>query len=143
MVASNIEPPENTRFDSAAGVNTPSLSPDGTMIALVARADSKTQLWVRAINSAKTRSLTGTDGAQFPFWSPDSRSIAFFADAKLKRIDAAGGPVLTLADAPKPAGGSWSPGGVIVFAPNNGIPLQRVSAGGGTSTSATRFDGAN
>jgi len=81
--------------------------------------------------------LNGTEGAIFPFWSPDSRSVGFFADAKLKKIDVSGGPPLTLADAPLGRGGSWSPNGIIVFGISGGSPILRVSAAGGAPTPAT------
>jgi len=140
VLATSIEPPENTNFDFAAGLNSPSLSPDGTRIVFAARRDGKTQLWMRPLESTTAQPLAGTDNAQFPFWSPDSRSIGFFADSKLKRIDAAGGPVLTVAEAPSPRGGAWGADGVIVYAPNVGGQLQRVAASGGTPTAATTFD---
>jgi Tol biopolymer transport system component len=90
----------------------------------------------RPLDAASAQPLAGTENAGFPFWSPDSRSIGFFADGKLKRMNIAGGPPLTLAEAPNPRGGSWSTQDVIVFAPDLG-PLQRVAAGGGTPAPVT------
>ena len=86
------------------------------------------------------QSLAGTEDATYPFWSPDSRSIGFFADRKLKKIEAAGGPALTLCDAPNGRGGAWNRDGVIVFAPNTGGALQRVSASGGQASAVTKLD---
>jgi Tol biopolymer transport system component len=103
-------------------------------------ADGRVQLWVRSLNSRTAQPLAGTESARFAFWSPDSKSIGFFAGGKLKTIDAAGGPPLTLADAPVGHGGSWSPEGVIVFAPDEGASLQRVQASGGTATPATSLN---
>ena len=141
-LTTSIEPPENTRFDFE--FNVPALSPDGRRIVFAVRGtDGKSQLWMRSLDSPASQPLAGTDNAQFPFWSPDSRSVGFFSSSKLKRIDADGGPVLTLADAPNPRGGSWSSRGVIVFAPNVGGQLQRVPASGGTPTPATSFDAGN
>jgi dipeptidyl aminopeptidase/acylaminoacyl peptidase len=140
LVSTSINPPEKTNFDFAARFNPPALSPDGRRLAFRARgADGKTQLWVRPLDSLAAQALAGTEEASQPFWSPDSRSIAFFADGKLKRIEATGGPAVTLADAPIPWGGTWSPEGVIVFGATPG-PLQRVPAGGGVATAATTLE---
>lgn len=87
--------------------------------------------------------LDGTENAQFPFWSPDSKAIGFFADRKLKRIDGAGGPAVAIADAPFPRGGAWAPDGTIVYSPTNPGGLQKVSAAGGMPSPATVFDTRN
>jgi hypothetical protein len=114
------------------------LSPDGLRLAYVALdADKRAVLWVRKLDSLQAQPLAGTEDASFPFWSPDSRSIGYFATGKLKRIEASGGPPLTLCDAATPRGGSWSQSGVILFAPNLNTPLFRVSASGGTPTAVT------
>jgi Tol biopolymer transport system component len=135
VVRSTILPPANTMLDFPQGVGLPALSPDGQRIVFGARtADGKRPLWVRALDGLTAQSLAGTEGATFPFWSPDSRFIAFFADGKLKKIDASGGPALTLADARLGRGGSWSRDGVIVFAPGVAEPLLRVSSAGGASS---------
>jgi serine/threonine protein kinase len=84
-----LNTPYTTDFASMA------ISPDGQRIVFVAAADGQKRLWVRSLDSVSARVLAGTDGASYPFWSPDSRSVAFFADGKLKRIDAAGGAVQT------------------------------------------------
>jgi Tol biopolymer transport system component/predicted Ser/Thr protein kinase len=133
-----ILPPDNTTFDFSNGLGLPAVSPDGRRIVFGARsADGKIPLWIRPLDALTAQPLAGTEGASFPFWSPDSRFIAFFADDKLKKIDASGGPAITLADAPLARGGSWSPLGVILFARNSGTvagPLQRISASGGTAS---------
>ena len=136
-IITSINPPENTTFDFLRGFNPPALSPDGRRIVFGARtADGTRQLWLRLLDAAAAQPLAGTENAGFPFWSPDSRSIGFFADGKLKRMNIAGGPSLNLAEAPNPRGGSWSTQDVIVFAPDLG-PLQRVAAGGGTPAPVT------
>ena len=122
-------------FPSAA------LSPDGRQIVLVATgSNSRTRLWVRSLDHDDTRLLDGTLGALRPFWSPDGKDIAFFADGKLKRIPAAGGAVQTVADAPTGSGGSWGQDGTILFAPTDMSPLWRVGAGGGRAVAVTRLD---
>ena len=129
-------PPEKTRFSGPALV-----SPDGRRIAFTTTsADGKSQSWVRALDAPAAQPVLGTGRAAF--WSPDSRAIGFTADGKLKRIDAAGGPPLTLADASALRGGSWSPQGVIVFAPDRTGALMRVAAAGGATAPATKLDAA-
>ena len=118
------------------------LSPDGRYVAIVADETGRQRtIWVRALDSLSAQRLDRTEGAKFPFWSPDSQHIAYFADGKLMRISMAGGAPLTICDAPDREGGAWfqSEGqdGVIVFAPNPEGPLQRVLAQGGVPTAAT------
>jgi serine/threonine protein kinase len=125
----SILPPEQHAFEPLSVA----LSPDGTKLAFVATVAGLTpQLWVRPLDSTAAQPLAGTDDASFPFWSPDSRSLGFFAQAKLKIIDASGGAVQTLADAPQPRGGAWGGDGTILFAPNPTSPLLRIPAAGGT-----------
>jgi Tol biopolymer transport system component len=108
---------------------------------LVSTTEGNKQLWVRSLDAVALEPLAGTNGATFPFWSPDSRSLGFFADSKLKRIDLAGGSVQTLADATVNArGGAWSRDGVILFAPSAVSPIYRVSAAGGPATVLTQLD---
>jgi eukaryotic-like serine/threonine-protein kinase len=129
-------PPEQTHF--ASDPNSQSISPDGRYIAFVAQGgDGRSLLWIRPIDSLAARPLAGTDEATSPFWSPDNRAVGFFAQSKLKRIDAAGGPVQTLADAPVPLGGTWSRDDVIVFGAGLGSPLLRIHAGGGAPSPAS------
>jgi Tol biopolymer transport system component/tRNA A-37 threonylcarbamoyl transferase component Bud32 len=115
------------------------LSPDGTKLAFVASGDGMSRLWVRTLDGSPAQPLSGTDLATGPFWSPDSRSLGFFADGKLRRIDLAGGLTRTLADATIAAGGSWNRDGVIVFAPTSVGPLFRVSAAGGEAVAITKM----
>lgn len=84
--------------------------------------------------------LSGTDDASYPFWSPDSREIGFFADGKMKKIDTNGGPPQVLWDAGIGRGGAWSKNGVIVFSPGPAQGLMRVSAAGGPPEPATKLD---
>ena len=115
------------------------ISPDAHRLAFVASKDGVSFLWVRRLNSATAaQPLTGTEGASYPFWSPDSRSVGFFASGKLKRVDIDGGLPQTLADAALGRGGAWSPDGLILFAPEGAGPLYRVPASGGDSIEATK-----
>jgi serine/threonine protein kinase len=119
------------------------LSPDGHQLVFVANADDVAKLWQRPLDQTTAQPLAGTDGAIFPFWSPDSRSIGFFADGKLKRLDLAGGAPQVLASAPSGRGGTWNRDGVILFMPNaqlgaNAI-LVRVPAAGGRVTPVTHL----
>jgi Tol biopolymer transport system component len=126
---SNLLPPENTSVDWNAV-----LSPDGRSVVYWGDGAG---LWVQRFDSPTPQFLPGTERASFPFWSPDSRSLGFFADAKLKRIEVTGGPAVTLADAPTGYGGSWSPQGVIVFAPSYQGALQQVAAAAGATKPVT------
>jgi serine/threonine protein kinase/Tol biopolymer transport system component len=91
------------------------LSPDGRQMVFIDSADGPPRLWLRRLDTSDVHSLAGTDGASFPFWSPDSRSVGFFADLKLKRLDIGGGSPQTLADAINNRGGTWSQDGTILF----------------------------
>jgi Tol biopolymer transport system component len=135
LTYSTVSPPEN----DSADWNAPVPSPDGRLIVLW--TSGKDRLWVRRFDSPAWQPLPGTEHAISPFWSPDSRSLGFFADGKLKRIEIAGGPAEALADAPEGQGGSWSPQGVIVFAPSATGGLQRVAATGGQPAPATSLQG--
>jgi eukaryotic-like serine/threonine-protein kinase len=116
------------------------LSPDGQKIVFAAAAaGGEPQLWLRSLDSSAARPLGGTNGATYPFWSPDGRAVAFFADNKVKRIDVAGGPPETLVSTSPGRGGAWNTSGVIVFAATDG-PLRRVSEKGGESTPLTRVE---
>jgi Tol biopolymer transport system component len=111
------------------------LSPDGRQIVFVAKSDGTARLWLRSLAKATAAPLAGTEGAVHPFWSPDSRSIGFFAPGSLKRLDLDGGQPQTLAPASGGLGiGSWSSNGVILFSSSLAEPLSRVAASGGATT---------
>src|SRR5262249_31527869 len=113
----NILPPEK---GSLVGGQPPVIYPDGLKIAFVAHdSTGASYIWVRPLSTITPTRLPGTNDATYPFWSPDSRTIGLFQGGKMKKIEAAGAPVKTLADAPDGRGGTWNSEGVIIFAPNS------------------------
>jgi len=113
------------------------LSPDGRQVVFVASDEKTSRLWLRPLSSTTSQPLAGTEGASFPFWSPDSDSVGFFAGGALKRIDLGGGAPKILAPATNGSGGTWNADGVIAFAPNLTSPLLRVPATGGAAVAVT------
>ncbi|MGH9410298.1 MAG: hypothetical protein ACRD1V_12680 [Vicinamibacterales bacterium] len=137
-VVAQIAPPADASF-ALWGVapGAPALSPDGTQLAFVAQtADGKQPLWVRRLDSADVRAIDGTDGASRPFWSPDSRSIAYFNRGELYRVDLAGGSPTTIGSVGAASGATWNSTGVILVSSQVGTgetSIFRVPASGGTS----------
>ena len=134
-----LGPPGEPLFPDSANL---AISPDGTMVAFFTGTATRTEteLWVRSLDSSSSRRIDGAEGGQLPFWSPDSRRIAFFTPTKLKTIAATGGRAETLADAPAGRGGTWSTSNVIVYAPEASGALYRIPAEGGTPTAVTTLD---
>ncbi len=117
------------------------ISPDGTRLVFAAQgADGRQSLWLRSLQAASSQPLPGTEVAAYPFWSPDSRFIGFFAEGRLKKIEAAGGPPQVICDALDGRGGSWNREGTIIFAPLFNGPLYQVSSGGGTPVQVTELN---
>ena len=143
VVRLQIGPPGNDRFSSR---DSPVLSPDGTRIVFSAGG----KLFVRSLDSLATQELPGTEGGHLPFWSPDSRSVAFFADVRLSKISLLGGPPVALSTSTLSRGigmffaqgGAWNRDGVILFAPSPLTGLIRIGADGGTAVPLTRLDAA-
>ena len=140
-------PPEQTlRYTIAAPENSTvhsfAISPDGRALVMAAQVGAKRQLWLRPLDALQAQPMAFTDEARYPFWSPDSRYIGFFAQGKLKKIAASGGPAQSLCDAANGFGGSWNRDDVIAFSPNNsGVSIQRISANGGAPTDVTMTRG--
>ena len=133
-----LNAPEGSWFDSGSLA----VSPDGRRLAFVATVQNKRGLWIRPLDGTASRLLPGTDGAYFPFWSPDSRSLAYFAGTKLWRTDLAQGAPLEICDAgPEARGGAWSDDGTILFA-SFGSGLRRVPAAGGSPAPITALEAA-
>ncbi len=137
-----VPPPEGRGFQLDSTRPGPAVvSPDGHSLAFSAwDTDGQVRIFVRDLDEVRPRVLAGTEGAQYPFWSPDSKNLGFFADGKLRKVSASGGQPLTLCDAPDGKGGSWSPEGVILFAPTSAKPIQRVSQLGGEPVDVTVFN---
>jgi eukaryotic-like serine/threonine-protein kinase len=114
------------------------ISPDGKTVAFVATTDGQSRLWLRSLETGLARVLAGTEAPEAPFWSPDGRSIGFFADNKLRRVGVDGGSVQTLANAGFGSGGTWNQDNVILFAAL-GRPISRVPASGGEPVALARL----
>ena len=137
-----VAPPDGTSFAGGVAFSpAAAVSPDGRFVAFLAvrNAGGPSMTWLRALDAVEP-TLPETDAASFPFWSPDSGSIAFFAGGKLKKVDVTGGPAITLCDASSGEGGTWNRDGTIVFAPTTTGGLFRVSAAGGQPTAVTSLD---
>ncbi len=132
-----VLPPDKTTFSLTGDDSAPPvLSPDGERMAFGASG----KLWVQSLATGTVAALVGTEGGLYPFWSPDGRSLGFFSGAKLRRIEATGGPVQIICDAPATRGASWGSGDVIVLAPDFRGGLFRVAAGGGAPQPVTKLD---
>ena len=117
------------------------LSPDGRSLVFVASGDGPSRLWLRPLDQTEARPLVGTENASYPFWSPDGRSVGFFANTKLLRLDIGGGAPDVLATLTGISnGGTWGADGSIVFSRQLTGPLWRVPASGGEPVQATQLD---
>lgn len=142
LVRTVILPPDKTSFDFLTAGAPPAISPDGTKIVFGAVEAGKTRsLWVRPLDSFVAQQLAGTEGASFPFWSPDGRYIAFFADNVLKKVEVSGGAAVVLCNVVDGRGGSWSPDGQTIIFAGRYTPILRVPAAGGRPVEVTTFDG--
>jgi serine/threonine protein kinase len=141
VIRFSILPPEKGTF----APDIPAVSPDGRRLAVVVTSGGQNSIWIRDLDSFTFRPLPGTEDARYPFWSPDTRQLAFFAGSKLKKVDlsvpSAPLPAVTICDCPSTViGGSWGKGDVILFTPGFGSgPLSSIPAVGGTPTPVTRL----
>jgi Tol biopolymer transport system component len=131
VIRLSFDPPASLSFNDVQQ-DAAVISPDGQKIAFTATAtDGKSRLYVRDLDSSEVRLLPGSENALEPFWSPDSRSVAFGSNGKLKRSDLTGGNAQVLCDSARLVGGTWNKEGIIVFAPDYRTTLVQVSAQGG------------
>jgi eukaryotic-like serine/threonine-protein kinase len=137
VVKFEFQPPEKLNVGNGIAI-----SPDGKSIVFVAvTADSKSDLWLRALDTQEAQKIAGTEDARFPFWSPDSRSIGFFSGDKMKKVSRNGGPPVTICgQIVDPRGASWSRDGYILYAPTQNSLIFRISVNGGTPAPVTAFD---
>ena len=139
-----VTSPKGTNFHSFGQFAGPVIvSPDGRMLVFVsATPEGKTALYLRPLNAGVATVLPGTEGAYYPFWSYDSKWVAFFSPTtgKLKKVDIAGNPPVTICDAPNARGGSWGSKDVIVFSAGPTNPLSAVSSSGGSPVTVTKVD---
>jgi len=142
VVRSVIQPEEGTLpILTGDFAGPPVVSPNNKIVAFSAAGQQgSVLLWVRPLNDIHARALVGTEGATFPFWSADSRTLAFFAAGKLKTVSAEGGMPSEVCDAGSGRGGTWNADGTIVFSPDFQSPLAQVPASGGTPKPATVID---
>jgi len=133
VLRASVVLPSGTQLDSDN--RSIALSPDGSVLAYAARLDSGgSGIWLRRLDSDVSQQLAGTEGASYPFWSPDGGHLGFFANGKLRKMPATGGTAVTVCDAADGRGASWGADEIIVFAPEAFGPLMKVAAGGGNPT---------
>jgi serine/threonine protein kinase/Tol biopolymer transport system component len=139
-VHSVILPPEATSISILAGGHM-AMSPDATKVCFVAEDSLGAELiWVRRLDSPAAYVLSGTEGASYPFWSPDSRKIGFFSSGRMRKIDASGGVPTAICDAPSGRGGAWGEDGRIIFAPLVRDGLSIVAESGGSPRVISEVD---
>ncbi len=141
-IQSYIPAPQDATFilsdDDTAGPV--AISPNGTYIAFTAMTkDATKRIWVRALSESAAKPLQGSEGGTYPFWSPDEKWVGFFADGKLKKAAVNGGPVISLAEAPRARGGNWNEAGTILFAPATQSAIFKIPATGGAATQVTKI----
>ena len=141
-VQAYLQPPRGVLFSSSTDRPLPiAISRDGSTFAFCARdGEGPDLLWVRSLGADDARPIPGTENAESPFFSPDGQSLGFFTTGSLKRVDVAGGPVITLVENIDARGGTWNADGVILFTGNSYGPVSRVSASGGPATVETVMD---
>jgi len=142
LVQATVALPKGLQFDlNPAQPGPVTVSPDGLHLAFSASDSAgRTLLYIRDLDDPKARALPGTEGAHYPFWSPDSRTVAFFSSNGLARADILGGPIFRVCEAGNAKGGSWNENGMILFAESHASPISMISAEGGDPVDLTHLD---
>jgi Tol biopolymer transport system component len=135
-----IGPPSGEEFVVGSNAGAAVISPDGSMVAFIAQGRQGRRLFVRSLATGEARAISGSAEAYYPFWSPDSRSLAFFGSSKLLTVSIAGGLPEAIADIQQGRGGTWTDTGTILFTPRGSGTIHRVSARGGQVEAVTSLD---
>jgi Tol biopolymer transport system component len=139
-VRATLPPPPNVTVHTLGDqAGAPAISPDGANMVFAGVSDGKAMLFLYSLSDESVKPLAGTQGGKFPFWSSDGKSIGFFADQQLKRMDLDGGPPMSLASAADARGGTWA-GDTILFSPYIYETVYRIPASGGKPIAITRMD---
>jgi eukaryotic-like serine/threonine-protein kinase len=141
-IVTQLLPPDGETFALTGNyAGPPQLSPDGRYLAFVSsNQEGLRRLWIRALGDPKPQLIANSDGATEPFWSPDSRSVGYFAGGKMHRVDIAGGSPRLITDASNGRGASWSPNGTILYGPNPSLGLWTVADSGGVGVPFSKVD---
>ncbi len=143
VIVTDVMPPAGLHFNIAGNqAGPPAISPDGRYLVVRVAEASVERLWLRTLATGEFKPMNGTEGGIFPFWSPDSRNVAFFVlGTGLKRVDISGGVPINVAAAASGRGGAWGKDDVILFSPGTLATLFRVAASGGKVEAVTKMDG--
>jgi serine/threonine protein kinase/Tol biopolymer transport system component len=141
-IVTQLLPPDGDTFALTGNyAGPPQLSPDGRTLAFVSsNKEGLRRLWIRPLSDPKLQLIANSDGATEPFWSPDSRSVGYFATGKMYRVDIAGGSPRLITDATNGRGASWSPNGTILYGPNPALGLWTVADSGGVGQPFGKLD---
>ena len=149
LVLGRAPEPRVVRFDvrppaAVTDISWPRLSPDGRMLAFIGTdSTGRRRLWIRPLDAVEAHPLADMAGVSRPFWSPDSRFLGFITEGKLRKVSVAGGPAVTICDAPGGYDGSWGTGGWILFDGSAADSIRGVPASGGRPKPFTRIDRAH
>ncbi len=141
-IVTQLLPPDGETFALTGNyAGPPQLSPDGRYLAFVSsNKEGLRRLWVRPLADPKLQLIANSDGATEPFWSPDSRSVGYFASGKMYRVDIAGGSPRPITESTNGRGAAWSPNGTILYGPNPSLGLWTVADSGGVGQKFGKLD---
>jgi serine/threonine protein kinase/Tol biopolymer transport system component len=140
VIRSSVLPPKGSILDAPSSPGSLAVAPDGSAVVFSAVVDGIDKLYLRRLHDTDAVPLAGTEEGRYPFWSPDSRSVGFFTNREMRRIDLSGGPPVTICDASNGRGGAWAQDGTIYFVPATASDLMRVPVSGGAPEVVLRVD---